>query len=156
VTNDEALAKKAKHITTTAKTPHPYEYVHDMTGYNYRMPNLNAALACAQLEQLNFFIDNKRKLAGRYQDFFESLDIPFIHEPEHSRSNYWLNAIILSNRETRDEFLKVTNEAGVMTRPIWRLLNKLEMNKDYKTDELQNAQWLEERVVNVPSSVFRT
>ena len=153
VTNNEDLAKKAKHITTTAKTPHPYEYVHDMIGYNYRLPNLNAALACAQLEQLNFFIDNKRKLAECYQDFFESLDIPFIHEPEHARSNYWLNAIILPDRKARDEFLKATNKAGVMTRPIWRLLNKLEMYKDCRTDALTNAQWLEDRLVNIPSSV---
>lgn len=153
VTNDEALAKKAKHITTTAKVPHPYEYVHDMTGYNYRLPNLNAALACAQLEQLDSFVENKRELASRYQEFFESFDIPFIKEPEHARSNYWLNAVIMSNRKTRDEFLKATNEAGVMTRPVWKLLNKLEMYKDCQTDALENAQWLEDRIVNIPSSV---
>ena len=153
VTNDETLAKKAKHITTTAKLPHPYEYVHDMTGYNYRLPNLNAALACAQLEQLNSFIENKRELAGTYKIFFESLGIPFVHEPANSRSNYWLNAIILPDRETRDEFFKATNEAGVMTRPVWRILNKLEMYKNCQTDELKNAQWLEDRVVSIPSSV---
>lgn len=153
VTNDEALAKKAKHITTTAKVPHPYEYVHDMTGYNYRLPNLNAALACAQLEQLDSFIDDKRELAKRYQEFFEPLGISFVHEPNHARSNYWLNAIILPDSKTRDEFLEVTNEAGVMTRPIWRLLNKLEMYKDSQTDELTNAQWLEDRAVNIPSSL---
>ena len=153
VTNDEGLAKKAKHITTTAKTPHPYEYVHDMTGYNYRLPNLNAALACAQLEQLDFFIENKRELARFYQEFFESLDIPFIHEPKHARSNYWLNAIIQPDRKARDEFLKATNKAGVITRPIWRLLNKLEMYKDCRTDALTNAKWLEDRLVNIPSSV---
>ena len=153
VTNDEALAKKTKHITTTAKVPHPYEYVHDMTGYNYRLPNLNAALACAQLEQLDFFIDRKRELAETYKTFFESLSIPFIHEPEHACSNYWLNAIILSDHKTRDKFLKVTNEAGVMTRPVWRLLNKLDMYKTCQTDALTNAKWLEELVVNIPSSV---
>jgi aminotransferase in exopolysaccharide biosynthesis len=154
VTNNEALAKKAKHITTTAKVSHPYEYVHDMTGYNYRLPNLNAALACAQLEQLSIFIENKRELARRYQEFFEPLDIPFIKEPEHARSNYWLNAIIMPDRKMRDEFLKTTNEAGVMTRPVWRLLNKLDMYKDCQTDALTNAKWLEERVVNIPSSVL--
>ena len=154
VTNDEALAKRAKHITTTAKMPHLYEYVHNMIGYNYRMPNLNAALACAQLEQLDSFLKDKRELAKRYQDFFKPLDIPFIKEPTHARSNYWLNAVIMSERKTRDDFLKATNEAGVMTRPIWRLLNKLEMYKDYQTDALENAQWLEERVVNIPSSVI--
>lgn len=153
VTNDEALAKKAKHITTTAKTPHPYEYVHDMTGYNYRLPNLNAALACAQLEQLSAFVENKRELAKIYQNFFASLNIPFIKEPMNARSNYWLNAVTLFDRKIRDEFLKVTNNANVMTRPIWRLLSKLEMYKDCQTDALENAQWLEDRVINIPSSV---
>jgi dTDP-4-amino-4,6-dideoxygalactose transaminase len=124
-----------------------------MTGYNYRLPNLNAALACAQLEQLDSFVENKRELAKLYQDFFKSLGIIFIHEPEHARSNYWLNGIILSDKKTRDEFLKATNEAGVMTRPVWRLLNKLDMYKTSQTDALTNARWLEERVVNIPSSV---
>lgn len=153
VTNDEALAKKAKHITTTAKVPHPYEYIHDTIGYNYRMPNLNAALACAQLEQLDFFIEKKRELARCYQKFFEPFDIPFVHEPRHARSNYWLNSIILPDRETRDEFLKATNEAKVMTRPVWKLLNQLEMYRNCQTDALTNARWFEERVVNIPSSV---
>ena len=154
VTNDEYLARKAKHITTTAKMPHPYKYVHDMIGYNYRLPNLNAALACAQLEQLNAFIQNKRELAKSYQEFFESLDIPFIKEPEHARSNYWLNVIILPDQKSRDQFLKATNEAGVMTRPVWKLLNKLKMYRDCQTDALTNARWLEDRVVNIPSSVI--
>ena len=153
ITDDKELAKMAKHITTTAKVPHPYEYVHDMTGYNYRLPNLNAALACAQLEQLEFFIEKKRKLAKTYQDFFKPLGIPFFHEPNYARSNYWLNAIILPDCKTRDEFLEATNKANVMTRPAWRLLNKLEMYKDFQTDSLENAQWLEDRVVNIPSSV---
>ncbi len=153
VTNDEALAKKAKHITTTAKVPHLYEYTHDMIGYNYRLPNLNAALACAQLEQLDFFIEKKRGLAKMYQDFFEPLGIPFVHEPNYARSNYWLNAIILPGRKTRDEFLKATNEAKVITRPVWKLLNQLEMYKDCQANALTNAKWLEERVVNIPSSV---
>jgi len=153
VTNDKALAIKAKHITTTAKVPHTYEYIHDAIGYNYRLPNINAALACAQLEQLDGFIEKKRELAKIYQDFFESLGIPFVHEPKHARSNYWLNALVLPDRRTRDNFLKVTNEAGVMTRPAWRLLNKLDMYRDCQTDDLTNAQWLEDRLVNIPSSV---
>lgn len=153
LTNNEALAKKAKHITTTAKLPHPYEYIHDMIGYNYRLPNLNAALACAQLEQLNAFVENKRELAKLYQNFFASLNIPFIKEPMNARSNYWLNAVIMPDRKIHNEFLKVTNETGVMTRPVWRLLNKLDMYKDCHTDALTNSQWLEERVVNIPSSV---
>lgn len=153
ITGDAELAKRAKHITTTAKVPHSFEYIHDIVGYNYRMPNLNAALACAQLEQLDFFVENKRELAGIYQEFFNTLGIPFIHDLEHARSNYWLNSIILHDRKTRDEFLEATNKANVMTRPIWRLLNKLEMYKDFQTDSLENAQWLEDRVVNIPSSV---
>ena len=153
VTNDKALAKKAKHLTTTAKVPHPYEYVHDMVGYNYRLPNLNAALACAQLEQLESFIEKKRELAKTYKDFFDTLNIPFVNEPEHARSNYWLNAILLPDRKARGEFLKATNEGGTMARPIWRLLNNLDMYKDCQTDALENAKWLEDRVVNIPSSV---
>ena len=153
VTNDEALAKKAKHITTTAKVPHPYKYVHDMIGYNYRLPNLNAALACAQLEQLSAFVENKRKLAWGYQEFFGNLDIPFIKEPNHAMSNYWLNGIILPDRKSRNEFLKATNNGNVTTRAVWKLLNKLDMYKACQTDALTNAKWLEERVVNIPSSV---
>ncbi|MBN2282901.1 MAG: LegC family aminotransferase [Deltaproteobacteria bacterium] len=153
VTNNEDLAKKAKHITTTAKVPHPYEYVHDMIGYNYRLPNLNAAVACAQLEQLNTFIEKKRELARLYKEFFRSLRILFIEEPANTRSNYWLSAVIMPDRKTRDEFLEATNGAGVMTRPIWRLLNKLNMYKSCQTDALKNAKWLENRVVNIPSSV---
>ncbi len=153
VTNDKALSKKAKHITTTAKVKHPYEYVHDMIGYNYRLPNLNAALACAQLEQLGYFIDRKRELAMLYRKFFESLGIPFFHEPEHATSNYWLNTIILLDSKMRNDFLKATNEANIITRPIWRLLNQLEMYRGYQTDALENAKWLAERMVNIPSSV---
>lgn len=153
VTNDETLAKRAKHITTTAKLPHPYEYVHDTVGYNYRLPNINAALACAQLEQLSTFIENKRQLAGIYGEFFDSLRISFVREPMEARSNYWLNAIVMPDRRTRDMFLRVANEARIITRPIWKLLNQLDMYKDCQADLLQNSQWLEDRVVNIPSSV---
>ena len=153
VTDDEALAKRAKHVTTTAKIPHPYEYVHDETGYNYRMPNLNAALACAQLEQLEQFIDNKRDLAAQYASFFKGIGIDFMHEPRNARSNYWLNAIILEDLAARDRFLEFTNQAKVMTRPCWRLMHRLPMFRACQTDGLKQAQWLEERVVNIPSSV---
>lgn len=153
VTNDETLAKRAKHITTTAKLPHPYEYVHDMTGYNYRLPNLNAALACAQLEQLDRFIENKRELAIKYAKFFKETKIKFITETQEAISNYWLNTILLPDFNARNEFLEATNAAGVMTRPAWKLLNTLEMYKNCQTDDLKNARWLEERVVNIPSSV---
>jgi len=160
VTDDADLAKKAKYITTTAKIPHPWEYRHDIVAYNYRMPNINAALACAQLEQLDGFITNKRETAEKYRNFFSSLNpksltfnLEFFVEPKNSYSNYWLNAAILEDRNDRDDFLKDTNENGVMTRPIWTLMNKLEMFKDCQTDSLENAQWLVGRVINIPSSV---
>ncbi|MBN2703862.1 MAG: LegC family aminotransferase [Pontiellaceae bacterium] len=153
VTNDAALARRAKHITTTAKVPHRWEFVHDEVGYNYRMPNLNAALACAQLEQIDEFLKNKRELAEVYKKYFSTIGVEFFSEPEHARSNYWLNAVILSDRKERDAFLHATNDAGVMTRPIWRLMNELEMFKDCPRGPLDHAEWLEERVVNIPSSV---
>ena len=154
VTDDEKLAKRAKHLTTTAKTPHPYEYRHDIIGYNYRMPNLNAALLVAQLEQLDIFVLNKRELALKYEDFFISLqDINFIKEPKNSHSNYWLQSIILKDLEDRDEFLKYTNSNGIMTRPIWKLMNELEMFKYCQCGSLENSKYLEERVVNISSGV---
>lgn len=153
VTNDEEIARKAKHITTTAKIPHPYEFVHDQVGYNYRLPNLNAALGCAQLEQLNEFVRIKRNLAERYSRFFAEKGVPFVTEPAGATSNYWLNAIILDSREERDSFLRYTNDRGVMTRPIWRMMTELEMFKHCQHDGLENSLWLEDRVVNIPSSV---
>jgi dTDP-4-amino-4,6-dideoxygalactose transaminase len=153
ITDDESLARRAKHITTTAKVPHRWEFVHDEIGYNYRMPNLNAALACAQLEQLDGFLKKKRELAETYKTFFPTLGMSFVTEPEHARSNYWLNALILPDRKSRDAFLQATNDAGVMTRPVWRLMNELEMFKDCSRGPLDNAEWLEQRVVNIPSSV---
>jgi len=154
VTDDESLAKKAKHITTTAKIPHPYEYRHDMIGYNYRMPNLNASLLVAQLEQLDNFVESKRKLAKKYEDFFKNYDdMEFIKEPQNSKSNYWLQAIILKDIKKRDEFLEFTNKNGVMTRPVWKPINELDMFKDCQCDELKNSKYLEQRVVNISSSV---
>ena len=153
VTDDEVLAKRAKHITTTAKIPHPYEYVHDEIGYNYRLPNINAALLVAQLEQLNNFLEAKRKLALEYKGFFSKNDMTFIEEPKDSKSNYWLQAVLLKDKKQRDEFLEFTNKNAVMTRPIWRLMNELEMFQDCQKDDLKNSKFLEERVVNIPSSV---
>lgn len=152
VTNDEALAKKAKHISTTAKVPHPWEFVHDTIGYNYRMPNLNAAVACAQLEQLEGILQNKKALAEQYKAYFENTDIDFVYEQEGSKANFWLNCVLLQDRATRDAFLKATNEQKVMTRPIWTLMNKLDMYADCMCSNLDNAEWLEDRVVNIPSS----
>ena len=154
VTDDEELAKKAKHITTTAKVPHPYEYIHDEIGYNYRLTNLAAALGVAQMENLQLFVDKQRDLAQKYNDFFEDTNLEFIKEPKNSKSNYWLNAVILKDKEERDAFLKYTNDNGVMTRCIWRLMNKLDMFKDAQTGNLDNSEWLEDRVINISSSVI--
>ena len=154
VTDDEQIAKRAKHITTTAKIPHPYEYVHDEIAYNYRLPNINAALLVAQMENLDRFLESKRELALSYEEFFKTSNIDFIKEPKDSKSNYWLQAVLLNGVTQRDEFLEFTNKNGVMTRPIWRLMNELEMFKDCQKDELKNAKYLEERVVNIPSSVI--
>jgi len=154
VTDDEQLATAARHLSTTAKVSNAYEYVHDAIGFNYRLPNLNAALACAQLEQLEFFLEKKRILAQKYEDFFDSLNIGFVTEPEHATSNYWLNAILLADRNQRDAFLDVTHKSGVTTRPVWRLLNKLKPYSDCQTGPLDTAEWLADRIVNIPSSVI--
>lgn len=154
VTNDETLAKRAKHLTTTAKVPHPYEYVHDEIGYNYRLPNINAALLVAQLENLEKFLASKRELAIKYKAFFEKNDIIFIQEPKNSKSNYWLQAVLLKDLKQRDDFLEFTNKAGVMTRPIWKLISELDMFKNCQKTDLKNAKYLEQRVVNIPSSVI--
>ena len=152
ITNEKVLAKKAKHLTTTAKVPHKWDFNHDMVGYNYRMPNLNAALLVAQLEKLNDFITNKRNLANKYEAFFKSMNYDFFKELKDSKSNYWLNSIMLKDKNQRDKFLEETNSKGVMTRPIWTLMNKLPMFKDAQCDDLKNSKWLHERVVNIPSS----
>jgi len=149
----EELSQRAKHLTTTAKQPHAYEYIHDEIGYNYRMPNLNAALGCAQLEQLEAFIETKRALASAYKTFFEGGTLQFVTEPANCRSNYWLNAVICESKQQRNELLDATNKEGVMTRPIWALMNHLKMYQSCRRGDLSTAQWLEERVVNLPSSV---
>ncbi len=153
VTNDETIAKQVKHLTTQAKVPHRWNFVHDEIGYNYRMPNINAALMCAQLEQLDGFLEKKRELANRYKQFFSQTAIQFIQEPAHTRSNYWLCAILLADEKQRDEFLNYTNDNGVMTRPVWALMNTLPMFKDALHGELSNARTLGSRLVNIPSSV---
>lgn len=153
LTNTE-LGKRAKHITTTSKKPHPYEYFHDEIGFNYRMPNINAALGCAQLERLEFFIEKKRALAQEYIDFFKTTSMEFIKEPKHCRSNYWLNAVICEDKQHRNELIKLTNQSGIMTRPIWYLLNQLPMYSNALIGNLNNSAWLAERIVNLPSSVI--
>jgi len=152
LTNDEKIARLAKHLTTQAKVPHKWEFNHDHIGYNYRLPNLNAALACSQLKKLDLIIENKRNTAINYKKFFEKNEFEFVIEPLNSKSNYWLNAILLENREQRDQFLKESNDNGVMTRPAWTLMNKLPMFQDCIQASLDNAQEIENRLVNLPSS----
>jgi perosamine synthetase len=153
LTNNEELGKRAKHLTTTAKVPHPWEYRHDCIGFNYRMPNINAALGCAQMEQLVSFLKQKRGLAESYKAFFEAEGMTFVTEPKDCRSNFWLNAIILKDREERDAFLAYSNAHGVMTRPLWSLMPHQTIYESFQTDNLLIASLLEERLVNIPSGV---
>lgn len=153
LTNDDTLGPLGKHLTTQAKVTHRWEFLHDSIGYNYRCPNLNAALACAQLEQLEYFIANKRETAIAYEIFFRTLGIPFIKEPAEARANYWLNAIVLPNREDRDLFLTQTNDAGVTTRPVWGLMHRLVMFQSAYRLDLKNSLAIEQTLVNIPSSI---
>ncbi len=157
LSNDENLAELAKHLTTTAKIPHPWEYCHDHIGFNYRMPNINAAIGCAQLEQLPDFIKRKRSLANRYKASLEKIEgIRFFTEPEYAESNYWLNTILLDAEYSKDleKLLVLTNRAGIMTRPAWRLMHRLPMFADCPRMNLSVSEDLEQRIVNIPSSVF--
>ena len=154
LTDDSELAKKAKHITTTAKESHQWNYVHDIIGYNYRLTNLAAALGVAQVEQLPSFIKSKRALATLYAKFFKDSSTIFVTEKENTKANYWLNTIILKDRKKRDEFLEETNAAGIMTRPVWELMNRLPMFKNCQKGDLSNSEWLADRIVNITSSVF--
>ena len=153
ITDDENFSRKVKHLTTTAKIPHKYEYIHDEIGYNYRMPNINAAIGVAQMENLSMILNNKRETAMQYKDFFKKTGIKFIKEPLNSEANYWLNAILFDNKETRNSFLEYTNNNGVQTRPAWKILNELEMYKECQTDDLTNSKRFSEGIVNIPSGV---
>lgn len=153
LTDDEAMAERARHLSTTAKLKHRWEFVHDEVGYNLRMPNVNAAIGCAQMESIEQILNDKRNTAMLYKEFFSTNGLTFFWEPRNCKSNYWLNAIILDSREERDAFLEYSNDRGVQTRPIWTLMNKLAPYANYPHSELPNAEWLEERVVNIPSSV---
>jgi len=153
LTNDEELGPLAKHITTTAKKPHPWMFEHDMIGYNYRLPNINAALGCAQMEMLPEILKNKRETAQIYQDYFKKIaDIEFITEPKESISNYWLNAILLKNEEERDALLEQANTQKVMCRPAWILMNKLTMFSQCLKAEIPISEEIESKLVNIPSS----
>lgn len=153
---DEELGNYAKHLTTQAKLPHRWAFVHDHIGYNYRMPNINAALGCAQLECIDEFIESKRKTAQAYADFFasEPFGMKFMKEPEGTKSNYWLNAVLLPDKDAQQAFLEFTNDNGVMTRPIWELMNRLPMFENAQNDGLANSIFLADRIVNIPSSVI--
>jgi aminotransferase in exopolysaccharide biosynthesis len=148
---DKKQGEWAKHLTTQAKIPHSWEFNHDAIGYNYRMPNINAALGCAQMENIELIINNKRETALEYKQFFSGTNILFFDESDNFRSNFWLNAIILENKEKQLDFLKKTNNGGIMARPIWRLMNKLPMFSDCQCGNLENAEWFADRVVNIPS-----
>lgn len=151
---EEELGVRAKYLTTQAKVPHRWEFVHDHIGYNYRMPNINAALGCAQLEHLDEFIADKRNTAAAYDEFFKNVvDFDFFTEPQDCFSNYWLNVVMLKDKVSQQAFLQETNDKGVMTRPIWKLMNQLPMFDGCEHDSLVNTQWFADRVVNIPSSV---
>lgn len=154
--NDRELGEKAKHLSTQAKVPHKWEFVHDAVGYNYRMPNINAALGCAQLENIDKYLDNKRATAEAYRQFFASEPdgVKFVAEPEGARSNYWLNTLLFPNREERDKFLEFSNSHGVMTRPAWELMTNLPMFSACPTDGLETTRRLADRIVNIPSGVI--
>lgn len=152
VTNDPVLARKAKHMTTTSKRPHAYEYVHDEVGFNYRLPNINAALGCAQMEVLPAILENKRQLAAKYADYFDQKKMHFVKEPAQAQSNFWLNAVLLTDAQERDAFLAETNASKVMTRPVWKLMNRLDMYRDCFSMDISNSEWIEARLVNIPSS----
>jgi len=152
ICNDEKIAKLAKHLTTQAKVSHKWEYIHDHIGYNYRLTNLAASLGVSQMEQLDLILKSKRDLANKYMNFFENTEIEFFNEPKNSKSNFWLNSILLKDKYTRDMFLDFTNKNRVMTRPVWELVNRLEMFKNCQTENIENAELLADRVVNIPSS----
>lgn len=155
LTNDDHLAERARHLTTTGKISHQWEYYHDCVAYNYRMPNINAALGCAQLEELSEILTKKRLLANRYSSEFSKLDgINFFDEMPGVKSNYWLNAIILNqaSRERRNLLLDQLNEAGIMVRPVWNLANTLPMYKNCPADDLSVSKHIEDSLINVPSS----
>lgn len=152
VTNDPDLGRRAKHLTTTAKRPHAWEFDHDEVGYNYRMPNINAALACAQMEQLPEFLENKRRTASRYAAFCAAAGIAFLQERQGTVSNYWLNGIRTDSRQERDAVLAYSHAQGVMARPAWMLMPDLPAFANCVCGPLENARWLVDRVVTLPSS----
>jgi len=156
ITNNEGIAKKVKHLSQVAKIPHPYEYYHDTLGYNYRMPNINAALGLAQMEKLERFVETKRDLAEIYKEFFKNFEgIEFIEEPKEAKSNYWLNAIRLPSKKERNQFLEYANKNGVQARGVWTLMYKLPMYRGCFKIDTPTAEDLEAKIVNIPSGIFK-
>jgi aminotransferase in exopolysaccharide biosynthesis len=153
LTDSPNIAQKARHLSTTAKVPHPWEFNHDQVGYNCRMPNVNAAIGCAQMENFSFFLQDKRKTAETYSDFFRHMDVPMVEEPPESRSNYWLNAILLKDKTERYKFIRYADKNDVQARPVWTLMNHLPMFNHCQCGPLDVANRLEDRVVNLASSV---
>jgi aminotransferase in exopolysaccharide biosynthesis len=153
ISDDDQLAERVRYITTTAKRPHKWDFFHDEVGYNLRMPNINAAVGCAQMEYLNTILEKKRDTTEKYRKYFKNIGIPFVDEPENCKSNFWLNAIILKNREVRDCFLEFSNSNNVQTRPVWTLMTKLPPYQKCHHGPVPNSQWLEDRLVNIPSGL---
>lgn len=154
LTQDAGLAKLIKHLTTTAKVAIGYDFYHDMTGFNYRMPNVNAALGCAQFAYFQAFLVQKRELAKRYQSFFSDDQFTFVSEPSYASSNYWLNAVLCNDPEDKKRLLELTNKNGIMTRPLWQLLHTLPMYNGALCGDLSVSEWLAARCVCLPSGTF--
>ena len=154
VTDDESIAHRARHLTTTAKKPHPWEFIHDEVGFNYRMPNINAALGCAQFEMLPTYLEKKRSLAHSYAEWLEDKGYKFFLESENCYSNYWLNSFLVSDLEERNQILEDTNNNKVMTRPVWTPMHTLDIYKDCFRGDLSTSDWLADRLINLPSSVL--
>ena len=152
LTNNSKIAKQAKHLSTTARISHKWKFAHDQIGYNYRMPNLNAALGLAQFHSLQKFIKSKRLIAEKYQKWGERFGLNFVKEDNLSKANYWLNCLILKNKREKESFIKFTQENGIMTRPTWTPMHRLKIYQDSFKDNLENTDWISERLVNVPSS----
>ena len=153
ITDNMELARRCRHLTTTAKVPHPWEFLHDEIGYNFRMPNLNAALGVAQMEKLPDLLIKKHQLMEKYQNFFRKLDIQLLNAPDEAQSNFWLQTIFFEDQQQRDGFLEYSNQHGVMTRAIWKPMHQLPMYQDCQRDNMMNTLLLYQRAVNIPSSV---
>lgn len=153
--NNIEMGKEVKHVTTTAKVPHDYEFYHDKPGFNYRMPNINAALGCGQIQSINPYLKAKRYVANCYEEFFKNSDYIFVKEPDYAKSNYWLNSVICPDKKSRDILLNETNKKGIMTRPVWKLMHKLPMYSKAICGDLKNSEYYEDRLVNLPSSPIK-